>query len=332
MLVMADGYTATVPVVNGDVHQARQEALKLIFLEAGQTGSVNVSTRSILLNGELSDAVRFDARYRLKHFKIRNEKLVNGYLTVSALVEAFPEDLEVCPKSVAFPRFKYQWMPPEPSSDPEAEMMFRLALENSLKHLRPDLVLPVPTQEAAAYTLAFKLQGESRVLSRELNMAVSVVGQGGHLIQQWVFPFSGLSLAEWQRQVVGSAVLKSRVLNAAARELISDMMETLKVELSCLPAVLPVTLNRYQTTSLSLGDGMESHLVPTVFFSRSWPIQAGGAIDLNKIDAVLTPQVQGKKMTLAPLSSPEGQRSQPQNQRSQPNPTNNTLSGFLIVY
>lgn len=329
MLALADGYTATVPIVNGDVHQARQEALKLIFLEAGQTGAVNVSTRSILLNGELSDAVRFDARYRLKNFQIRNEKIAEGYLTVSALVDAFPDKLEVCPKTVVFPRFKYQWLAPEPSTDPEGEMMFRLALENHFQQSGSDLMLPVPSKEAAAYSLQFKLQGETSFLSRDLKMEVSAVGQGGHLVEQWVFHFSGRGLTEWQRQSVGSAVLKSRVLSSAAREWITEVMAALKVKLPCLPAVLPATLNRFQTTPLSLGDGLTSHPELTVFFSRGWPIQGGGAIDLHKIDAVLTAHIEGKKMTLEPLSSPEGQRSQP---RSQQNPTNAAFSGFLIIY
>lgn len=329
MLGLADGYTAAVPIVNGDVHQARQEALKLIFLEAGQTGNVSVSTRSMLLNGELTDAVRFDARYRLKNFQIRHEKIADGYLTVSARVDSFPEDLEICPQSVAFPRFKYQWSAPEPSTDPEAEIIFRLALESQLHQSDLDLLFPAQTQASAAYALQFKLQGESGLLSTDLKIEVSAVGQGGSLVEQWIFPFSGGGLTQWQRQSVGSAVLKSRVLSTAAREWIAEVVTALKVKLPCLPAVLPATLNRYQKTQLILGDGLSSHPLPTVFFSRSWPIQRGGAIDLHKIDAVLTAHIEGKKMTLEPLSSPEGQRSQP---RSQPNPTNAAFSGFLIVY
>lgn len=326
MWAQADGYTATVPIVEGDVHQARQAALKLIFLEAGQTGALNVSTRSVLIDGELSDVVRFDARYRLKHFQIRQEKQEDGYLTVSAVVEGFPIEQEACPTGLAFPRFKYQWRAPEGVSDPEAEMLFRLALQKMLDGTDSSLLFDTrsPSSESA-YTLQFQLQGSSSFLVRGLKLSVSAIGQGGHVVQEWTFPFPGASLVMWQRQAVGSAVLKTRVLSDDAQAFLGALMLDLKAKLACLPAVMPVALLQGQMQTLEFSSVIPTASDLAVFFARDWPIQAGGAIDLHKIDAVLTHRVDGKKMTFQLPSHLVGQREQPE-------PASRALSGFLVIF
>ena len=80
-------YTGIAPVLNGDVHQARREALRTILLEAGQSGQVLIATQSTLVNMELSEAVRLQSNAVLQRFKVVQEIQEGNLLTLTADVE-----------------------------------------------------------------------------------------------------------------------------------------------------------------------------------------------------------------------------------------------------
>lgn len=281
-----DVYSVKVPVVAGDVHQARQEAVRLILLEAGQSGQVKVTTNSAMVGMELAETVRWQSQFKLGGFKIIREAVDIDGLTLVADISKQDSPIETCPAPLVRVRnLEYIWQ--RSSLDLEAETLFRLTMKQKMAQAFPlALVEETPTNVPAPYRLFAKIEGSHRFFSRNLKLVMTFVGADGTLIQQTTFSFEHADVTAIDAKNIGGATIKQLVLSDKTKQLLAEASKTVVKQFDCFPVVaaVPAGLNVVQTSSDLVDDQF-----PTLIFSKSWPVATMGQLDLLRLETILYP-------------------------------------------
>ena len=307
---LAELYSATVPIVQGHVHQARNEALKLMFLEAGQTGNVQVSSSSSLVGADLRETVRMQTRYRLTTFKITEETISHDELHLSALIEKTDQPLNICPAhTVQIRNARLKWLPSTTQENPENETLLKIATLQHLETALPNALLASNDSTAAAYTIQIQPSGTRSFFTRTLQINITIIGADQNLITSLSLPFSTERgpLSNQITQDAGSATFKSTALSDSGRQWVHEISAIVAGKYHCLPsiAVNPPTSHTKITVFTSTENA--PHPEPTVFYSRQWPVKTEGQIDLFAVEGLMSVQrIEPKKITLDTPKSVEG--------------------------
>jgi hypothetical protein len=307
---LAELYSATVPIVQGNTHQARSEALKLLFLEAGQTGNVQVSSNSSLVGTELRETVRMQTRYRLTTFKITEETINHDELHLSALIEKTDQPLNTCPAhTVQVRNTRLKWLPSAAQENPENETLLKIAILQQLENALPNALLATTDNPTAAYTIQIQPSGTRSFFTRTLQMNITILGADLNPITNLILPFPTERgpLSTQITQDAGSATFKSTVLSDAGQIWAREISEIIAGKYHCLPSVAAVPPVPYTKITILTSTENVPQPEPTVFYSRQWPVKTEGQIDLFAIEGLMLVQrIEPKKITLETPKGVEG--------------------------
>ncbi|MEY4593542.1 MAG: hypothetical protein RIR18_2437 [Pseudomonadota bacterium] len=301
----AETYSAKVPVLNGNVHQARQEALRLIFLEAGQTGDVQVSTNSALVGMELAETVRWRSRFEMNGFKVIHEAVEGDSLALAVEIQKQDRTVETCPAPpLQLRNLEYVWQRSSNKLDMETEILFRLAMKKGIAQAFP-FSLVEEAKSGAPYRLVAQLEGSHGFFQRNLKLTMTFIGGDGLPIQQTEFPFSHASLTDVDTQHFGGVTIKNLVLSDKSKQLLVDISRTIAEQFTCFPVVARVPSGAREWVIKPASDMVLDQL-PTVIFSRSWPVKAKGQLDLLSLENIVEPKQVSSTRIVFDASVPEG--------------------------
>lgn len=301
----AETYTASVPVINGDVDQARREALRQIFLDAGQTGKVQVQTSSAMVNMTLSESVRWQSSFQVQGFKVVRESIEDGVLLLAADIAKQDQAVTSCPAPVLRLRnLEYQWLRPSNPLDLESETLFRLAMKQEVEK-RFALSLLEGLSGKAPYVLQARLAGTHSFFSRNLKLILAFVGADGTVVGQSEYPFEHAAITADEVQNLGGAALKQKVLSEKTKQRLTEALAGAAGQFDCLP-VLTVIPPRHRGGVINVTTEIDPEQPPTLVFSRTWPVQNNGRLDLLKLETFVTPTYLGKTQISLPALDAQG--------------------------
>lgn len=281
-------YQASAPILNGDVHKARREALHLILLEAGQSGHLQLSTASTLINTELAEAVRLQSSATLSSFKVVQEMQEGDLLTLAAEIVLSDTNTtsECCASApLQIRNLSYQWQKPASPIDPETETLLRLAMRHEVTRKLGNFL----TDSTQAYQLRIQLQGHHRLFRSTLKLVATLVGADGQTIHTQEYPFNAWRLTENVAQDIGGATLLKPALSPATQQWFAEAISVATQQYHTLPVILPVSAAQQEVTIYPV-QPYNPEQSPTLVFCKTWPVKARGEVDLLQLNTFIRPK------------------------------------------
>jgi hypothetical protein len=299
MPAIAETYSAAVPIVNGNVHQARQEALRQILLDAGQTGGVQVSTSSTMVNMELAESVRLQSNFQLNGFKVIRESVQDGSLVLIAEINKQDKPVESCPApTVRLRNLEYQWVRSGNVLDMETEVLFRLAMKQEVGRYFSGALIEENRKNNASYRLQSGLVGSHSFFGRNLKLRMTFIGPDGMVISQSEFPFEHSNLTEEMVQNIGGAALKQVVLSEQSKKLLVGASVGTAKLFDCFPVIARIPPGGKGLVINTTTD-LNPESPPTLIFSRAWPVKEKGQLDMVLLENfVAIKQIDTKQLIL----------------------------------
>lgn len=304
-------FNATVPVIEGDVHRARNEALKQVFLEAtSQSGQIDIAARSFIVGNDLRETVQFLTRFRLKSFQLLGQTVSDDSLSITVRIEKEDQPRALCHSLLPLRQFQWLWHSARPNTDPQQDALLNAAMKDALSLHMPDTLSTDPPPDSPKMSLPYTLEGgtegQHSYFSHQMRLVMTVRGADGSEILRASYPLDHTRITSEFAEKNGMATLKSTVLSRETETAIARFAEAFSRKLACLPTVARIPPaspgEPLRVTTLS---NVSAPPTLTVFFSRQWPVMPNGETDLIRLDGMVGIQLSGNANEIA-LDAPAG--------------------------
>ena len=344
----AEIYSATVPIVEGDVARARQEAIKEMLWEAGLQGGVAVESKTAVIQDLVAQSTIVSSRIRLKEFALVSEEILADRISISARIEKQSEGPSKCASTLPFKNIKFAWNSKAsyvdgPNQYPGAQLFGDLLAktlhedvgdflavgegndENLAYRLTGSLVTvqgPDPKEENVAYRLVralISIVHQAKKPAGEQHVRFQLTGANGKTIRVLSFPVGSTGLAVNITEDRGYTKVSRWIPTSEAIALVKDVAATLAKEIRCLPAL--VRISDVAPDGAVLFSAEAASLLkqrPIVFFAETWPLGRDGELDPVLLEGQL--QSAGKKAHWLQLKS----------QSLSPDRKTPTVGGYLV--
>lgn len=284
-------YTSSVVIVGENIVEARQRALREILQEVALSGYLEIKTATALINFVVHERALLDSSFRISKFAITHESVTEGWLTLSADVEAnFAGNVKCSPVflnrnielSVDLPR------PPHLTLESFRDISsFTELLQNELVMQTPMLAAEgEPSRYPPPYQLRIKMLPDTGKSNWLLSLKLTGIDGQEIISDTKTFDLANLQVSE--KTSLGYATLRRRTLTVEARKLARDLANSFSQTARCLPAIalMPTPDDNGLITLQGIGD-LPSRPPSIAFVARHFPVTQGGAINLLHIDGVI---------------------------------------------
>ena len=288
---LADSFSAQAPVIDGDLAQARQFALRQILNDASLTGPIDVVAASAQVGQQFKQRTLISSQSRIQEIRVISESLDQDVLTLTLEITLdskspnTPCSPPFLTRQTAF-AFSQALNSLPPGEHSETARLFLNRLSEHLTYRSPTLWPSHEPVENPGYTLEVLIPKDSRI---DPNWTFRLLGADAKTITALDYPLGKERLASRQTVSLGYANLKKLALTRHGESLSSQIAEDLADVLNCLPVVIVVP-EGFAGDALRVSgvpQGKTARSPAFAFYSRNFPVDVNGRIDPLRIDSIL---------------------------------------------
>lgn len=287
---LADSFSAQAPIIDGDLAQARQFALRQILNDASLSGHIDIVAASAQVGQQFKQRTLISSQSRVRAIRVLSESVENSILTLSLEM-----DIESKAPSTCSPRFLSRHttvaltqainaLPPGEAR--EKAGLFLERLSQHLPNLSPLIWPGHETAESPSYILEVELP---RTYPLDPDWKFHLSGANGKRITTLNYPLGKETLASRQTVSLGYANLRKLALTRHGENLAGQIAQDIAAILRCLPVVVAIP-GEFSGDEIRLSGtpGNQPSSSPVfALYSERFPVTANGRIDLLRIDRIL---------------------------------------------